>query len=412
MLTDTACRKFKPEDKPYKKGDSHGLFLLVQPNGAKYWRLKYRYLKKEKLLALGVYPEVSLAEAREKQATARKQVANGEDPAIAKIKSKRAAILAQANNFEAIAREWYEANKDGWIPRYATKTMQLLERDIFPHLGKLPIADVTTPDVLFAVRKVEERGALDVAGRVKQRCASVFAYAIATGRAKHNPASELRGIIKTREVQHRKHLPAEEIPAFLQKLDDNEADSVVTLTALRITLLTFVRTGELRFAKWQEINFDTAEWRIPSEHRKKQAPMHIVPLSRQVLALFKQLQMVTGQREHIFPNAANPTKCMSENAMLYSMYRMGYNGKASPHGFRGTASTLLNEMGYRPDVIERQLSHKDRNDVRRAYNHAQYMDERKAMMQDWADYLDAVRVDGNVALASFRKSAQLVKSAE
>ena len=378
MLTSKACDA-KPQAKQEKRFDSHGLYLLVKPNGAKYWRLKYQYLKQEKHLALGVYPEVTLADARDKQAAARKLVANGEDPGIAKLKTKRAAIIAQANNFEAIAREWFETNKERWIPRYAGKTLQLLERDIFPHIGKLPVADVSAPDVLFAVRKVEERGALDVAGRVKQRCASVFAYAIATGRAKYNPASELRGVVKTREVQHRKHLPVDEIPTFLQKLDDNKADSIVTLTALRITLLTFVRTGELRFAKWQEIDFEALEWRIPCEHRKKQAPLHIVPLSRQVVALLKQLYAVTGNREHIFPNAANPNKCMSENAMLYSMYRMGYNGKASPHGFRGTASTLLNEMGFRPDVIERQLSHKDRNDVRRAYNHAQYIEERRDM---------------------------------
>lgn len=404
-LTARACIESKPDPngKARKHTDAHGLFLHVMPNGAKYWRLKYFFLKKEKLLALGVFPEVSLAQAREKQAEARKLIASGEDPAIAKLRSKRAAIIAQANSFESIAREWYETNKASWIPRYAAKTLQLLEKDIFPEFGKLPITDVSAPDVLHAVRKVEARGALDVASRVKQRSASVFAYAIATGRAKYNPASELRGVIKTREVQHRKHLPASELPEFFRKLENNKSDSIVTLTALRITLLTFVRSGELRFAKWQEIDFEAAQWRIPAEHTKMKR-QHVVPLSRQVLELLRELHRVTGIREHVFPNAATPTKCMSENAMGYSMNRMGYHGKASPHGFRGTASTILNEMGFRPDVIERQLSHIERNDVRRAYNHAEYIEERTQMMQHWADYLDSMR-RGNVVFANFKRAA-------
>jgi integrase len=403
-LTAIACKQAKPDVKARKLFDGHGLFLHVMPNSAKYWRLKYQYLKKEKLLALGVYPEVSLEQARGKQAEARKLIANGEDPAIAKLRSKRAAIIAQANSFESIAREWYDMNKAKWIPRYALKTLQLLERDIFPEFGKLPITDVSAPDVLHAVRKVEQRDALDVASRVKQRCSSIFAYAIATGRAKHNPASELRGVLKTREVQHRKHLPASELPQFLRKLDENKTDSIVTLTALKITLLTFVRTGELRFAKWQEIDFEAALWRIPAEHTKMKRE-HFVPLAKQTLHLLRELQRVTGNREHLFPNAATPTKCMSENAMLYSMYRMGYHSKASPHGFRGTASTILNEMGFRPDVIERQLSHQEKNDVRRAYNHAQYIEERSEMMQHWADYLDSIRHNQKVVFANFRRAA-------
>lgn len=403
-LTAKACQQVKPEEKARKLSDSHGLFLHVMPTGAKYWRLKYFYLKKEKLLALGVYPEVSLAEAREKQAAARKLIAAGEDPAIAKLKTKRAAILTQANNFEAIAKEWFEATKGTWTPRYAAKTLQLLENDIFPHIGKLPVTAISAPDVLLAVREVEKRGALEIAGRVKQRCAAVFRFAIATGRAQLNPANDLRGALKTWQVQHRKHIPAADLPEFLDKLDANKTDSQVTVLALRLLLLTFVRSGELRGSSWTEFNLDSKEWRIPAERMKMRA-LHVVPLSCQVVELLEQLQRLTGHREYLFPNAKDPRKFMSENAMGYAMNRMGYYGKASPHGFRGTASTILNEMGYRPDVIERQLSHKEPNDVRRAYNHAEYIDERREMMQRWADYLDTVRTQKKVVFANFRKAA-------
>lgn len=390
MLTATACKNFKPLDKQYKKFDAHGLYLLVMPNGSKYWRLKYQFLKKEKHLPLGVYPEISLAEAREKQAEARKLAANGEDPTLAKLKAKRVAILGQANNFEAIAREWLDTNRSRWDETYANRTHVLLQKDIFPLIGKMPIADITTPDILAIIRQVERRGALDVATRAKQRCAAIFQHAIETGRATINPASGMRNVVQKLPVEHRKHLPAEELPHFLALLDANNRDSIITTIALRMLLLTFVRSGELRGAKWAEFDFAKSLWNIPSERMKMKSP-HVVPLSKQVLALIEQLRPISGHREHLFPNAHNPRDCMSENAMGYCMNRMGYHGKASPHGFRGTASTILNEQGYRSEIIECQLAHQERDQVRRAYNHAKYLDDRRKMMQDWADYIDKVK---------------------
>lgn len=404
MLTATACKQAKPLQKPYKLFDAHGLFLLVMPNSAKYWRLKYQYLKKEKLLALGVYPDVSLLDARDKQAQARKLIASGEDPAISKHRAKRAALIHQANTFEAVALEWHEATKSKWNTGHAANVLRSMQQDIFPHLGKLPIADITAPDVLFAARKVEARGALDVAGRVKQRCTAVFRYAIATGRTQFNPAADLRGVLKTRETQHHKHIPATELPEFLSRLGSNDRDSPITLIALAMLMLTFVRQGELRGAKWTEFDLNKRLWLIPAE-RMKMGTAHTVPLSNQVIQLLEQLRPHSGHREYLFPNAANPLKCMSENALGYCMNRMGYHGRATPHGFRGTASTILNEKGFRPDVIERQLSHQERNQVRRAYNHAEYLEERIEMMQHWADYLDQIRPGNKVVYANFEKAA-------
>lgn len=386
MLTEVAVRNAKPKNKPYKLADGGGLFLWVQPSGGKWWRYKYRFAGKEKLLALGSYPDVSLAEARERHAQARKLLSAGNDPGEVKKEEKRQALLKSVTTFEAIAREWCESRKHKWVTRYGSAMMTRLEKHVFPKLGDRPIADISAPELLAVLRIVENTGALDLAMRLLQASGQIFRYAIATGRAERNPAADLRGALKPPVRKHQAHLKADELPEYLQKLEAYDG-SLQTKLALKLLLLTFVRTGELRGAEWTEINLEMAEWRIPAERMKMRDP-HIVPLSRQAIAVLAELQPLTGQWRYVFPNQHKPSGCMSENTMLYGLYRMGYHSKATCHGFRSTASTILNEHGFRPDVIERQLAHSERNQVRAAYNHAQYLPERREMMQWWADFLD------------------------
>lgn len=384
-LTDVVVRNAKPKDKPQKLTDGDGMFLYVHPNGGKYWRLQYRFAGKQKVLALGVYPEVSLADARERRVQARKVLAAGNDPGQAKKEAKRLLALNNENTFEAIAREWHKQRRHEWTPHYAADMLNRIETHIIPKLGKRPIADLTAAEILAAMRIIEATGALDLTQRMLQTCGMVIRYAIATGRAERNPVADLRGALKTPVRNNYIYLKAHELPEYLQKLEN--FDCLQTKLALRLLLLTFVRTTELRAAEWQEIDFDKAEWRIPAS-RMKMKETHIVPLARQTIDLLRELQALTGNRQHIFPNHRRPVTFMSENAMLYALYRMGYHSKATGHGFRATASTILNEHGFMPDVIERQLAHCERNSIRAAYNHAQYLPERRKMMQWWADYLD------------------------
>ena len=387
-LSDAKVRNAKPLSKAYKMADGEGMFLLVNPSGSKYWRLKYHYAGKEKLLALGVYPEVSLSDARELRAKARKTLAAGNDPNEVKREAKRLTILKSENGFEVIAREWLENRKHEWAGRSFKIIQSRLERHVFPKIGKRPIAEITAPEILSMLRVVESSGALDTAKRAMQACAQIFMYAIATGRAERNPVPDLRGALKTPVTKHQAYLKAAELPDYLIKLENYDGASQTKL-ALRFLLLTFVRTTELRAAQWTEFDFDKAEWRIPAE-RMKMKEEHIVPLSRQAVAVLRELQTHTGNRQYAFPNQHNPISFMSENTMLYALYRMGYHSRTTGHGFRSTASTILNENGFHADVIERQLAHGERNKVRAAYNHAQYLPERRKMMQWWADYLDDV----------------------
>ena len=389
-LSDAKARNAKPKTKPYKIADGEGLFLFVMPSGSKYWRLKYFFAGKEKMLALGVYPEITLADARERRAQARKALAAGNNPGEAKKEAKRVATLKSANAFEVVAREWFEKRKHEWASSSADTMLARLEQHILPKLGQRPIADITAPEVLAVLRGVEEKGTLETARRVMQMCGQIFSYAIATGRAERNPVPDLRGALKTPVAKHHSFLQAGDLPLYLEKLESYDGHPQTKL-ALRLLLLTFVRTNELRGAQWAEIDWDKAEWRIPAE-RMKMKELHIVPLSRQATATLRELQKLTGNGDYLFPNQHNPSTFMSENTMLYALYRMGYHSRATGHGFRSTASTILNEHGFRADVIERQLAHAERNKVRAAYNHAQYLPERRKMMQWWADYLDRVRV--------------------
>ncbi|MBI3867413.1 MAG: tyrosine-type recombinase/integrase [Verrucomicrobia bacterium] len=387
-LSDAKVRNAKPRAKPYKITDGEGMFLLVNPAGSKYWRLKYHYAGKEKLLALGVYPEVTLSDARERRAHARKALAAGSDPGEVKKTAKRLVVLKAENAFEPVAREWFEQRKHAWAANTAKLTKDRLERHLFPKLGKRPVAEITAAEILSVLRVVESRGTLHTARRVMQSCGQVFMYAIATGRAERNPVPDLRGALKTPVSKHHSYLKAVDLPEFLQKLETYDG-ALQTKLALRLLLLTFVRTTELRAAGWMELDFDKAEWRIPAS-RMKMKEEHMVPLSRQAVEVLRQLKKLTGNRQHLFPNQHSPKSFMSENTMLYALYRMGYHSRTTGHGFRSTASTILNEHGFMPDVIERQLAHCERNQVRAAYNHAQYLPERRKMMQWWADYLDSV----------------------
>ena len=388
-LSDAKVRNAKPRAKAYKIADGEGLFLLIMPSGSKYWRLKYFFAGKEKLLALGVYPEIGLAEARERRAQARKVLAAGNDPGEAKKEAKRLVILKSANSFEVVAREWFEKRKHEWASTSAHTMLFRLENHILPKLGKRPIADITAPEVLAMIRVVEGQGhAGNWRGVIMQICGQIFMYAIATGRAERNPVPDLRGALKTPVAKHHSFLNASELPEYLKKLNAYDGN-LQTKLALRFLLLTFVRTIELRGAQWKEIDWEKAEWRIPAE-RMKMKELHIVPLSSQAIAVLRELEKLSGNRQYVFPNEQNPATFMSENTMLYALYRMGYHSRTTGHGFRSTASTILNEHDFRADVIERQLAHDERNTVRAAYNHAQYLPERRKMMQWWADYLDRV----------------------
>lgn len=387
-LSDVAARNAKPGTKPYKIADGEGLFLLVMPSGSKYWRLKYFFGGKEKTLALGVYPDVALADARDRRTQARKVLAAGNDPGEAKKEAKRLVTSKGANTFEVLAREWFEKRKHEWAPVFASTVLDRLERHILPKLGQRPIADVAASEVLAMLRVVEGKGALELARRLMQMTGQVFMYAIATGRAERNPVTDLRGALKTPVVKHRSYLKEKELPEYLKKLEAYDGHPQTKL-ALRFLLFTFVRTVELRAAQWTEIDWKKAEWRVPAE-RMKMKEEHIVPLSMQAIAVLREVEKHSGNRQYVFPNQQNPYAFMSENTMLFALYRMGYHSRMTGHGFRSTASTVLNEHGFRADVIERQLAHNERNAVRAAYNHAQYLPERRQMMQWWADYLDEV----------------------
>lgn len=385
-LTNTKIQNAKPKDKPYKLYDNGGLLLIIQPNGGKWWRYKYRLAGKEKLLALGTYPDISLAEARERHSQARKLVANGKDPNEIKKEAKKQVAAKTENSMEIVAREWHEQNVHKWTPHYATDVINRLEKHIFPKLGKKPIADISATDLLACLKVIEKNGALDMAQRMMQTCGQVYRYAIVTGRVQHNPVNDLKGALKTPIRKNHAHLSADELPEYLEKLEAYDGD-VQTKLALKLLLLTFVRTTELRGARWEEISFDEATWRIPAERMKMKDP-HIMPLSKQAIAILRELQNHSGNREHVFPNSNNPSKCMSENTMLFALYRMGYHSRATGHGFRATACTVLYENGFSEDMVERQLAHAKRNKVRASYDHAQYIDPRRKMMQWWADYLD------------------------
>lgn len=393
-LTNKTCQNAKPKEKPYKLADGQGLYLHVQKDGTRYWRMKYYYLGKEKLLAFGVYPTVSLADARDKREAAKKLLASGQDPSEVKKGEKRLAIHKSKNTFEAVAREWHEKQKDKWTAHHALNLTRRMEIDIFPYIGSRPIADINPPELLEDVlRKIEKRGSLDVAQRVKQICGQIFRYGIATGRCQRDPSGDLKGALKVRKTEHFASLDIKEIPEFLKALDKNEARLYArTIRATRLLMLCFTRTTELIHATWEEFDFENKVWEIPAERMKMRKP-HIVPLSRQVIEILLEQKKETGHlnTRYVFPGQINHKKPMSNNTILFGMRRLGYKSRMTGHGFRALAmSTIKEKLGYRHEVVDRQLAHAPLSKIDRAYDRAKFLNDRTKMMQEWADYIDTV----------------------
>ncbi len=396
MLTDTAIRRAKPEPKARKLFDERGLYLIVTPGGGKWWRFKYRFHGTEKLLALGVYPDVSLKDARERRDEARRKIAAGIDPAAEKKQANEAAKAHSSGSFEAVAREWFEKFSPNWVAEHSAIVIRRLETNVLPWLGARPIGEITAPELLTVLRRIEARGALEVAHRIKQVCGQVFRYAVATGRAQRDPTGDLRGALPTPREKHHAALTRPADVAALMRAIAAYQGSFVTRCALRLSALTFVRPGELRKAEWSEIDFDEGIWRIAAA-RMKMRRDHLVPLSKQAIEVLRELRPLTGSGRYLFPGARTAGRPMSENAVTAALRYMGYDGdQMTAHGFRTLASTLLNEMGWAGDAIERQLAHAERDGVRDAYNRAEYLVERRRMMQAWADYLDGLMAGGTV----------------
>lgn len=389
-LTDANVRNAKPGPSPKKLTDGGGLYLEVRPTGSKLWRYRYRIAGKENVFALGEYPTVSLAEARAQRTEARALVKKGVHPAQHRRTALLATHAANASTFESVAREWIERKKPNWSPYYARQVENFLGSDVFPSVGPLPIRSVTAAHLLDIVRRVEARGAETVALNIRQWCSAIFRYAVSTLRADTDPAASLKGAIQRPKTEHHKPLSRAQIAEFGRSLE-TYGGYRTTVIALRLMLLTFVRTKELRQAPWSEFDLDRAEWRIAGERMKMREP-HIVPLSRQAVTLLRELHLYNGGRPLLFPNHRNPDGCMTMTTLNRALERMGFNGRGSigfsAHGFRATASTMLNELGFRSEVIERQLAHAERNKVRASYNQAEYLDERRSMMQQWADLVD------------------------
>ncbi|ALL35876.1 tyrosine-type recombinase/integrase [Serratia marcescens] len=402
-LTDIKVKTAKPMDKAYKLTDGGGMYLLVKPNGSKYWRLKYRFVGKEKMLSIGVYPDVSLADARQKRDEARKILAAGGDPGEVKKADKLAQKLSTENTFEAIAREWHKQKADRWSLRYRDEIIDTFEKDIFPYLGRRPIAEIKPMELLETLRRLEKRGALEKMRKVRQRCGEVFRYAIVTGRAEYNPAPDLATALATPKKTHFPFLTAEELPYFIKDLA-GYTGSVITKTATQIIMHTGVRTQELRFARWQDIDFEKRLWEIPPEVMKMKRP-HIVPLSEQVVELFQSLKPITGMYPLVFIGRNDRTKPISKESVNQVIELLGYKGRLTGHGFRHTMSTILHEQGFNSAWIETQLAHVDKNAIRGTYNHAHYLEGRREMMQWYGDYIESMSNGERILRGSFSKSA-------
>lgn len=383
-LTNNIILNAHPQAKPYKLSDGGGMYLYIMPNGKKYWRFKYRFAKKEKTLALGVYPDVFLKEARQKLAEARKQLTNNIDPNAFKKDLKQRVILSQENTFQKIALEWHSQSAAIWEEGYCKRILRGLENDIFPKVGSVPIQEISAFELLKALRIIEQR-TVGAAHRMLQVCSQVFRYAISSGKLEIDITISLKGALAKSLKKNYANLSEKELSEFFAKLKSH-SDPLIKL-ALNLLILTFVRSDELREAKWEEIDFEKAEWRIPAERMKMQE-LHIVPLSSQTIKILRELQGISGNRAHLFPSPRNPHTHISENILLHTIYDLGYKKKATVHGFRATASTILNENGWSADVIERQLAHTERNKVRASYNHAQHLPERRKMLQWWGDFID------------------------
>ena len=396
MLSDAKCKNATSEGKTVRKlPDASGLYLWVYANGRKYWRLRYWLAGKEKSLSLGVYPKVGLKAARKKRDDERNRLDSKLDPSAERKAEKLRGKAAAENSFEAVAREWYRKQLHTWVPGHADDVKRRLEKNAFPALGRRPIEQIEAPELLAAIRRIEERGAYDLAHRVMQVCGQVFRYGVATGRCERDITRDLQGALTPHKKAHQAAVRPEELPDLLRTIAGYDAvGDKQTRLALQLLALTFVRTNELIGAEWPEFDLDAGIWVVPAG-RMKMKTEHVVPLSRQAVRILEELRAIGGGSRFVFPGR-NRDKPMSNNTMLFALYRLGYKGKMTGHGFRAVASTILNEMDYRPDVIERQLAHCERDEVRGAYNRAEYLPERKKMMQTWADHLDVLEAGGKV----------------
>ncbi|SLO45813.1 tyrosine-type recombinase/integrase [Klebsiella pneumoniae] len=377
----------KPREKAYQLADGAGLYPEVVPSGSRYWRMKYRFNGKEKRLAFGVYPAVSLAQARALRDEAKKKLAEGIDPSFAKKEEKLVRDVRLHNTFQAVALEWHGTKVSRWSEGYASDIIEAFNKDIFPYIGQQPVNEIKPLVLLNVLRRMESRGATEKAKKVRQRCSEVFRYAIVTGRAEYNPAADLTSAMSGHESKHYPFLTVEELPDFFKALSGYTGSPLIVLAA-RLLILTGVRTGELRGAFWSEFDLEKAVWEIPAERMKMKRP-HLVPLSTQALEIVQQLKVMSGQYPLVFPGRNDPRKTMSEASINQVFKRIGYTGKVTGHGFRHTMSTILHEEGFNTAWIETQLAHVDKNAIRGTYNHAQYLEGRKEMMQWYGDYVDS-----------------------
>lgn len=402
-LTEIQVRQAKPRDSLFGLSDGAGLRVLVKPNGTKAWQFTYRFNGKQKTLSMGLYPDVSLKKAREMHRDAKVLIAEGIDPAEHKQRVKRQQSQSGKQLFSVVAKEWWEHQKGTWTEDHANRLWTRIEKNVFPYIKDIPIDEVEAHHIIEIKSKIEKRDALDVAGRVVNDVRRIFSYAVQTGKIKFSPASEMRGVVKARKTKHQASLPYSEFPQFLRDLDDYaQRGRLLTKLAVELLLLTFVRSGELRQARWSEFDLEHSVWRIPAE-RMKMKTEHLVPLSTQAKGVLGQIHMITSRYDLVFPSEKRRTQCMSDNTMRKAVFAMGYDGhthgksKCVPHGFRAMASATLNEAGFKPDAIERQLSHQERNKVRAAYIHgAEFMPERIKMMQWWADHLSELKTTQKV----------------
>lgn len=416
-LTDTAAKNARPKDKPYKLADAGGMYLEVSPSGGKWWRLKYRIGGKEKRISLGVYPDVSLSDARKARDAAKQMIKNGIDPGAhrkaekaevlaVKVAEEVAAIERVQNTFEAVAREWFSKSQSGWAPNHASKVIRWLERDIFPWVGATSIKEVRRADLLACLERIESRGAIDTAHRVKFCCGQVFCYAIDKELVEHNP---IKDISKTSLAKRPKkqHFPAITDPrelATLLRAMEGYSGSLIVRSALKLSALLFVRPGELRHMEWSEIDLESSTWSIPAEKMKMKQP-HLVPLCTQALEIIREIQPLTGKSKYVFPSERGNSRPISENTVNVALINLGYKDKHCAHGFRGTARTIMDEvLNIRPDYIEHQLAHAVKDPNGRAYNRTAHLPARREMMQAWADYLDGLRKGAEVVSINSKRA--------
>ena len=402
LLTEISIKNSKPRDKQYKLTDGEGMYLRIYPNGSRYWQLQYWTEGKQRIISLGVWPEVSLKQAREKRYEAKKKLKEDKNTAWKDLQSFEEAGTHQekvnSTTFQNVFQEWFSRQSKNWTERHSRGVESNLKMYVLPDLGEIPIADISRQDVIAVLRKIEAKGKYETCYRIRQKLEAIFSFAEIEGHCSTNPAKGLQQILTKPQPKFQNSIPISELPEFLQKIDADKATAPSTALAMKFIILTFVRTSELRFADWQEFEIDSTDplWVIPAE-RMKMRKTHHVPLSRQVVSILKEMQQYSGPEGYVFPQLYNRKKPMSENTLLYFSNRLGYAGRNTIHGFRSLASTVLNESRkWHPDVIERQLAHQESNKVRSAYNRAEHLDERRKMMNWWSDYIESLTLQEDV----------------